>query len=174
MTERFSRDVIITSSPDDPRARPLLEDLIREYDGRYGHLHDYEGAAVELARYPVQSFAPPHGNFLLLLRDGETVGGGAFMRYDGQTAEFKRIWTRTDLRRQGLARVILSALEEQAAVQGYRRIYLTTGFRQPEAQNLYLTTGYTALYGPDDDLEARRILPFEKYLPAAGIPAAHP
>jgi hypothetical protein len=33
--------------------------------------------------------------------------------YDPQTAELKRIWTRSDLRRQGLALVVLQELERR-------------------------------------------------------------
>ncbi|MBB4015718.1 GNAT superfamily N-acetyltransferase [Chelatococcus caeni] len=159
MTDQF-----IYTTPLDPRATPLIEDLIHEYDSRYGDLFDREGAVVELNRYPPEAFAPPEGNFLLLLRDGETIGGGAFKRYDATTAEFKRIWTRRNLRRQGLARRLLAELEAQALRQGYARIYLTTGFRQPEATGLYLTSGYRALFDPDEDLAVRRKLPFEKVL----------
>ncbi|PKQ10931.1 MAG: GNAT family N-acetyltransferase [Alphaproteobacteria bacterium HGW-Alphaproteobacteria-1] len=131
-------DFLISATPTDPRARPLIEDLIHEYDSRYGDIFNRDGAQAELYRYPPEAFAPPSGNFLLLLRDGQTIGGGAFMRFDDTTAEFKRIWTRRDLRRQGLARRIVAALEDQAAAQGYTRVYLTTGFRQPEASTLYL------------------------------------
>jgi GNAT superfamily N-acetyltransferase len=159
-------DQIVFASPLDPRAKPLIEDLIQEYDSRYGDFFDREGAVVELNRYPPEAFAPPHGNFLLLVRDGETIGGGAFKRYDDETAEFKRIWTRRDLRRQGLAKRLLVALEAQALSQGYSRIYLTTGFRQPEAKHLYLTNGYTALFDLDGDLAAIRHLAFEKRLVA--------
>ena len=49
-----------------------------------------------------------------MIRGGETMAGGAFKRYDDRTAEFKRIWTRRDLRRQGLARKLLVELEAQA------------------------------------------------------------
>ncbi len=146
----------------DPRAKPLIDELIYEYDSRYGNYFNEGGAAVELNRYPPEAFAPPHGNFLLLIRDGETIGGGAFKHYDDHTAEFKRIWTRSDLRRQGLARKILVELETQAARQGYSRIYLTTGFRQPEAVGLYLNYGYTALFDLDVDPEIYKSLPFEK------------
>jgi N-acetylglutamate synthase-like GNAT family acetyltransferase len=90
------------------------------------------------------------------------MGGGAFKYYDGETAEFKRIWTRSDLRRQGLARKVLVELEVQAARQGYQRVYLTTGFRQPEAVGLYLNYGYTALFDPKVDPEIYKTLPFEK------------
>lgn len=155
-------DQIVSASSLDPRAKPLIEDLIVEYDSRYGDYFEREGAVVELNRYPPEAFAPPHGNFLLLIRDGETIAGGAFKRYDDETAEFKRIWTRRDLRRQGLAKRLLVALEAQALAQGYARIYLTTGFRQPEAKHLYLTNGYTALFDLEGDLQAIRHLAFEK------------
>jgi hypothetical protein len=39
-------------------------------------------------------------------------------------------------------------LEKEIAARGYTRIYLTTGDRQPEAEKLYLTTGYRRLDEP--------------------------
>lgn len=165
-----SDDVIVQSSPQDERAKPLVEDLIREYDKRYRDIYETPNAAeIEVVhRYPAEAFAPPHGAFLLLLREGETIGGGAFMRKDVQTAELKRIWTDARFRRQGLAKRIVEALEAQALNLGYRRIYLTTGFRQPEAVGLYRGLGYTPLYDPDGDLKAIFSLPFEKLL-GAGV-----
>lgn len=159
-------DIIVESSPLDGAATPLVEDLIREYDSRYGTLFNANGSREELYRYPPEAFAPPNGNFILLKRDGETIAGGAFMRFDDETAEFKRIWTRPDLRRQGLARTIVAALEEKAAEQGYTRVYLTTGFRQPEAQSLYLNFGYRALFDPALDPAFYKSLPFEKHIGA--------
>lgn len=149
------------------RARETLIDaLIDEYATRY---HAYRpdsraSAQAELARYPAELFAPPEGAFILLIRGGETIGGGAFKRYDAQTAELKRIWTRADLRRQGLARRVVRELELRAARQGYRRVYLTTGFRQPEAWALYLDTGYAALFDRDVDPQIYVHLPFGKDL----------
>ncbi|UXN57415.1 GNAT family N-acetyltransferase [Phyllobacterium zundukense] len=154
-------DVFVYTTPHDERARPLIEALIEEYESRYGNYFG-EPARNELARYPAEYFAPPHGSFLLLLRDGLTIGGGAFKRYDEQTAELKRIWTHADLRQQGLARKVVYELEAQAARQGYSRIYLTTGFRQPEATQLYLRSGYTALFDVDVDPEVYGHLAFKK------------
>lgn len=155
-------DTFLYTTPVDPRAKPLIDELIHEYDTRYGTYFNAEGAVAELNRYPPEAFAPPVGNFLLLIRDGVTIGGGAFMHHDERTTEFKRIWTRSDLRRQGLARKVLVELEAQAARQGYSRVYLTTGFRQPEAVGLYLNYGYTALFDPSVDPEIYKSLPFEK------------
>jgi GNAT superfamily N-acetyltransferase len=163
------RDVFVNCSSRDPRAKPLIEELTFEYDTRYGDFFEKEGAVVEMNRYPPEAFAPPHGNFLLLMRGDEAIAGGAFMRHAEGTAEFKRIWTRRDLRRQGLARKLLVELEAQASRQGYARIYLTTGCRQPEAAGLYLTNGYTALFDVNADLEALRHLAFEKLLSARDL-----
>ncbi len=159
-------DVIVRGSPLDAAAQPLIEGLIAEYDGRYGAASRPGGARAELMRYPAEAFAPPLGDFLFLQRKGETIAGGAFMSHDDETAEFKRIWTRDDLRRQGLARAIVIALEESAASLGYTRAYLTTGFRQPEATALYIKLGYRPLFDPSLDLTLYRSLPFEKHIGA--------
>lgn len=146
----------------DPRVKPLLDELAVEYSTRYGDLFGSGGAAEELNRYPAGEFAAPHGALLILQENGETVAGGAFRRYDFRTAELKRIWTHSAHRRRGLARVVLGELEAEAARRGYRRIYLTTGPRQPEAKNLYLATGYTPLFDLDADPEEIKHLAFSK------------
>ena len=168
-------DTLIQSHPLAPEAQPLVENLIREYDARYGTRFNKGGAREELYRYPPQDFASPRGNFLLIQRDGRTIAGGAFMAYDEDTAEFKRIWTDPAFRRQGLAKRIVEALEDQAAAQGYTRVYLTTGFRQPEASTLYLTLGYRPLFDPSLDPELYLALPFEKHIGALkGKPGTAP
>ncbi|MFB7636736.1 GNAT family N-acetyltransferase [Streptomyces sp. NPDC056149] len=142
----------------DPLARPLLAELTHEYSTRYGH-------PVDLDReYPPEEFGPPGGAFLLLLEDGAPVAGGAYRRYDATTAELKRIWTHSAHRRRGLARRVLTALEEDAAGRGYTRLYLTTGPRQPEAKNLYLAARYRPLFDLTADPESIGPLPFEKHL----------
>ena len=159
-------DLIMRSSPLDPKAESLLEGLIAEYDGRYGINSRPGGARSEILRYPPEAFAPPLGDFLLLRRGDETIAGGAFMSHDDETVELKRIWTRDGLRRQGLARRIVLALEEAAAQLGYTRAYLTTGFRQPEATGLYLSLGYRPLFDVNVDPTLYRSLPFEKHIGA--------
>lgn len=145
----------------DPRVRPLLADLAREYSTRYHRV--LTDVHFELREYPAERFAPPEGGLLLLLRDGHAVAGGAFQRYDGETAELKRIWTHRAHRGQGLARRVVAELEAEAASRGYRRIHLTTGPNQPEARGLYLATGYTPHFDVDAVPSTR--LPFSKALP---------
>ncbi|MEW1722415.1 GNAT family N-acetyltransferase [Streptomyces sp. NPDC093109] len=152
----------------DPLVRPMLRELGDEYAARYG-----KDAHGELERYPASEFDPPHGVLLLLLEHGEAVAGGAFRRYDATTAELKRIWTHSAHRRRGLARRVVGELERIAAVQGYRRVWLTTGPRQPEARGLYLAAGYTPLFDTGADPETIGPLPFEKALTdrRRGVPA---
>ena len=79
---------------------------------------------------------------------GQSVTGGAFCRFDAETAELKRVWTHRDHRRRGYARSLLAALESEIAARGYTRVYLITGDRQPEAEELYESAGYTRLDEP--------------------------
>jgi len=150
----------------DPRVRPLLDELAVEYDSRYGDLFGRGAAADELNRYPASEFTGPGGALLMVQENGESIAGGAFRRYNNDTAEFKRIWTHSAHRRRGLARFVLAELEALAARRGYRRVFLTTGPRQPEAKHLYLTSGYEPQFDLDQDPEIIGSLAFTKNLPA--------
>jgi GNAT superfamily N-acetyltransferase len=136
----------VSAGLDDPVAQPLLTELAVEYAQRYGGDAQmyldwmHSGAADE--------FAPPDGAMLIGLLDGRPVTGGAFCRFDADTAELKRIWTHREHRRRGYAAALLATLETQIAARGYRKIYLITGDRQPEAEKLYLALGYSRLAEP--------------------------
>jgi GNAT superfamily N-acetyltransferase len=157
-----STDVFYYTDITDPLAKPLFDDLSREYTLRYGEGHSLDPGSEEMKRYPPILFRPPLGGFLLLLRNGEAISGGAFMPIDERTAELKRIWTRADVRRQGLSMRVLTEIEAEIARRGYTRIFLTTGTRQPEARNLYLKAGYTPLFDVNAPAESLDLLPFEK------------
>jgi GNAT superfamily N-acetyltransferase len=130
----------------DPLAEPLLAELAVEYASRYGATED--AVSKWLRGYPADEFAPPGGGLLIGLVDDQPVTGGAFRRFDDATAELKRIWTDSRYRRRGYAKALLVELEAEIAARGYRRVYLTTGDRQPEAEALYLSAGYLRLAEP--------------------------
>lgn len=143
MPESFSPDGglrFVSATHDDPLAQPLLAELAVEYAERYGGT-----PSTHLSWLPVpeDELAPPDGGLLIGVVGGVPVTGGAFRRYDAHTAELKRIWTDAAHRRRGYARALLAALEAETLARGYRRLYLITGNRQPEAEALYVATGYT-------------------------------
>lgn len=136
----------VAVSQDDPLAEPLLAELAVEYATRYGATE--QAVSKWLRGYPADEFALPHGGLLIGVRGDLPVTGGAFRRFDDSTAELKRIWTDSRYRRQGHAKALLAELEAQIVACGYRSVYLTTGDRQPEAEALYLSTGYVRLAQP--------------------------
>jgi len=152
----------VSAAQDDPLAQPLLAELAVEYAQRYGGTPD-----IHLGWLPVPpaELAAPDGGLLIGVLDGVPVTGGAFLRYDAETAELKRIWTDRAHRRRGYAKALLVALEAETAARGYRRLYLITGNRQPEAEALYDTNGYARV--PSDALPSwgpYRPIAFEKWL----------
>lgn len=136
----------VPAALDDALAQPLLAELAVEYANRYDR--PVPTVLAWLKDNPTDEFAPPDGGMLIGLLDDRSVTGGGFRRFDAETAELKRIWTDSAHRRRGYAVALLAELEAEIAARGYRRIYLMTGDRQPEAEELYLATGYTRLPGP--------------------------
>jgi GNAT superfamily N-acetyltransferase len=115
---------------------------------------------------PADELAAPDGGLLMGVMHGVPVTGGAFRRFDADTAELKRIWTDREHRRRGYARTLLAALEDEIAERGYRRLYLITGNRQPEAEALYDATGWTRVAPAEPVPNWGPFLPiaFEKWL----------
>ena len=136
----------VAAGQDHPLAEPLLAELTVEYASRYGVA--VSAVSEWLRGHPAEEFAPPDGGLLIGLVDGQPVTGGAFCRFDAEIAELKRIWTDSRFRKRGYAKSLLVELETEIAARGYRRVYLTTGDRQPEAEALYISSGYARLAEP--------------------------
>ena len=92
----------VSATHSDPLAQPLLAELADEYAQRYGGT-----PSTHLSWLPVPEaeLAAPDGGLLIGVLGGVPVTGGAFRRYDAETAELKRIWTDRAYRRRGYARV---------------------------------------------------------------------
>ncbi|MDX6022317.1 GNAT family N-acetyltransferase [Scandinavium sp. V105_16] len=164
MSERF-RDV----SPEDAELQPILNGLFAEYAARYGDYFSRD-AEVELTEW----YLPPQGLFIVLEREGAIIATGAYKPYDAQTAEIKRIWTDKTLRQQGLAGRMVAELERRALLAGYTQLYLTTGFRQPEAVRLYLSQDYEPQFDLYRDPEEYSRPPFDgrlRFTKALAVPA---
>jgi GNAT superfamily N-acetyltransferase len=120
-----------------PVARALVAAAMADLGQRYGGSGD--DTPVEATE-----FDPPDGAFMVAYVDGQPAGCGAWRAHgDGdQVAEVKRMYTEPSFRGRGVARAVLTALEDSARENGRRRIILETGARQPEAIQLYEKSGY--------------------------------
>ena len=99
----------------------------------------------EMPKAGPAELGPPDGVFLVGYRDGAAVCGGGVKRLPDGACEIKRMYVVPSARGQGLARVLLHALEDAARGLGYGIARLDTGPRQPHAQGLYEAEGYVAV-----------------------------
>jgi GNAT superfamily N-acetyltransferase len=129
---------------DDPVVQRLVAEVQAEYVVRYG---GPDRAVVDPAE-----FAPPHGLFLVGLADAVPLACGGWRVHEDPvggvpTVEIKRMYVASTARRRGLARLVLAELERTAASAGHRAVVLNTGYKQPEAVNLYESCGYHEIPG---------------------------
>lgn len=92
----------------------------------------------------------------------QPVGCGAIKAYGPNTMEVKRMFVVPQSRRQGVAGIILSALENWAAALTYQRCILETGKNQPEAIGLYLKNGYKVISNYGQYANVENSICFEK------------
>ena len=122
---------------DAPAAAALLQELDADLAQRYGSDDQVHAQADE--------FVPPDGLFLVLTVDGEPLACGGYRRWNEHTAELKRMYVRGAGRRRGLARHLLTELEDAARAAGYTQMWLETGLPQHEAMQLYAGAGYAPI-----------------------------
>ena len=153
----------------DDRVQVLVAEVQAYYVQIYGGPDDSPVDPTE--------FDAPLGRFLLgLLDDVPVAMGGWRLRPEldpaigGRCAEVKRMYVSPTVRRRGLARLLLAALEDSARELGVEVLALETGTMQPEAIALYQAQGYrpTIRFGNYADSELSRY--FAKEL--AGTPSA--
>ncbi|CAM3666834.1 GNAT family N-acetyltransferase [Nocardioides zeicaulis] len=146
-----------------PDAQLLVEAVQEEYVVRYGGRDD--------SPIDPRDFEDPLGRFFVGYLDGVPVATGAWRRSPVHalgaetTAEVKRMYVVPAAQRRGIARRMLAHLETTAAAEGVHALVLETGIKQPEAIELYLSSGYEPVpgfgYHRDSALSrcfARRIL----------------
>ncbi|MEH0938786.1 GNAT family N-acetyltransferase [Micromonospora psammae] len=85
-----------------------------------------------------------HGDirYLVVSDGGRAVACGGVQALDADTGELKRMYVRPAYRGRGIARQLLSALEELAFQQGHSVLRLETGTYLPAAIGLYTSCGY--------------------------------
>lgn len=139
-------------------AQYCLGEYYRELQERFDG-----GFDPELSLVPsLDEFAPPRGTFLLVRLNGQPVGCGGLKPITDEAAYLKRMWIAPEARGLGLARRLLSALEESARAMGYSIVRLETNKSLIEAQRLYRSAGYAEVAPFNDERYAHHW--FEKRL----------
>jgi GNAT superfamily N-acetyltransferase len=133
-----------------PPASDLIEAMIEELVAFYGRI---DGAEAPTAT--PEEMGPPAGVTLVGFDDGgRPVAVGGVKRLEPEVAEIKRMYVVPDVRRRGVARELLAALEDAARALGYRRARLDTGPRQPHAERFYRSAGYREIHDYNDNPHA--------------------
>ena len=141
----------------DPLAEPLLAELALEYANRYRA--PVEAMAKWLRTYPVAEFAAPGGAMLIGLCDAHPVTGGAFRRFDAQTAELKRIWTDSRYRRQGYAKEAVAALFDWAyRTHGIERFVASISPTNEPSLGLASQFGFVQVGEQMDDIDGLELV----------------
>jgi len=121
-----------------PGALSIVLAATDELNRRYGSVDD------DIATH-LDELSPPLG-YYLVARSNDHLAGGVGVRSIGEpelaAGEVKRLWVRPDLRRAGVAELLMNALEARARELGYRTLYLETGDGQPEALAFYPKHGW--------------------------------
>ena len=86
---------------------------------------------------------------IVAYQNDKAVGCSAIKQFDDTAMEIKRMYVLPTCRKQGVATIILSALEKWTKDLGFQRCVLETGKMQVEALELYTKCGYqvTPNYG---------------------------
>ena len=113
----------------------------------------------------------PSSAFVLARADGEAVGCGALRPFEKmhEVGEVKRMFVAPEWRGRGIARLILEALEQIAAQEGYLLLRLETGLLQPEAMCLYRSAGYREIPCLSTHHEHHESVCFEKPVQQSSI-----
>ena len=149
------------------------EKIIRLLEGHVAHLRTLS-PPCSVHALDVQRLRKPEITFWSVWEGTELVGCGALKELDWTHGEIKSMRTVAAHLRKGIASKMVTHILDEAKRRGYRRLFLTTGSKQPEAAALYLATGYHSLDTSALNPEGYGLLAFEKdlqRLPKATCPA---
>jgi putative acetyltransferase len=129
-----------------------LDNLLAEMDGRD---HDFYNQynKIDKIKHVVVAYS-----------DEIPVACGAIKEFDRKTMEVKRMFTVESHRGKGLAKQVLTELENWALELGYSKCILETGLRLPDAMRLYQRNGYHQIPNYGQYVEMENSICFEKKL----------
>lgn len=114
----------------------LIQLLDKDLGERYGELQN---------QYDKHNEVDYINEVIIVYKNKIPAACGAFKEYNHNSAEIKRIFVKMENRQQGLAKLIVSKLEELVKDNGYKYALLETGIKQHEAISLYKNIGYEVI-----------------------------
>lgn len=129
------KDGAVDSGTGGELAQAMREEIAVMYDG-------LELDGDFMPRAGGAELRPPHGAFLVGFNEEQPICCGGVKRLDERACEIKKMYVVPAARGQGVARVLLAALERKAGELGYEIARLDTGPKQPRARGLYESEGY--------------------------------
>lgn len=149
VTRALQRDRVVIEEAD-PRSDPARACLQAYYDELARRFP--KGFDVRLSRDPdAADMMRPRGTFLLAWSEGLPVGCVGLKGGGADVAEIKRLWVSPSVRGLGLARRLMSEVEDAARDLGIRVLRLDTNSALPEAIELYRRTGWVEIPRFNDD-----------------------
>jgi len=137
-----------------------VQDLIREFTNWVMSLQEgvedaptFKNLEEELATLPGK-YAPPSGQLLLAMQDGQPAGCIAFIGHDANTCELKRLYVRSTFRGYGIGWELVKVLIEKARHARYERMVLDSHVSMKKAHELYQAIGFQRVGAPDGFPEA--------------------
>jgi len=124
---------LIRTSSDSPDFRELIVLLDKDLDSRYGVLQEH---------YNQFNKIEANNTVVVAYLEDIPVGCGCFKKFDNDSVEIKRMFVKVDYRGKGIAKKILTELEQWSTDIGYKNTVLETGSKQFEAINFYTNFGY--------------------------------
>lgn len=138
--------IVRAASADDADARRLVDAYFTELRMRLGR---FEAPSSDELRADAD-----RGAVMLAMVGDSAVACAWLRRLAPDVAEVKRMYVAPAARRHGVARALLSALEDEARAFGCRRMVLDTAAPLVEAAQLYHRAGYAEIERYNDNPHA--------------------
>jgi putative acetyltransferase len=137
---------IVRTNSDNADFQHLVKSLDHELWQRYEELQ---------AQYDIHNKIEKNETVVLVYSETIPVACGCFKQYDNVSVEIKRMYVSPEERGLGIAYGIVNELCKWATEQGFRKVILETGKKQPEAIRLYEKFGFyrTDNYAPYQGME---------------------
>ena len=103
-------------------------------------------------------------NVIVLYDNDSAVACGAIKKYDDDTVEVKRMFTKLEARGKGFAGIIIDELEKWAFELSYNKCILETGVRQKEAIQFYDKSNYKVIPNYGQYIGVENSICFQKEL----------